>query len=99
MHKRTCGHRSKYKELLKQQTLVGLDVDNDLYSLGLHLHLEHGCKNPNDFDKYFRFAILEVTSPSNLSVKEYMWMHRLNTFQPNGINVDNPFGLPYLGQK
>ena len=59
------------------------------------MHLEHGCCDPGDFNKYLKFAILEVVSPSNIEVKEFKWMHRLNCFQPKGINVEYPFGLPY----
>ena len=100
MCNRVSGHRAMYKNILKrseENTLASLETDNDLYSLGLHLHLEHGCTNPNDFDRLFRFAILEVVNPSNINVKEFKWMHQLNSFQPIGINVEYPFGLPYLG--
>ena len=102
MHNRVSGHRHKYVEILKKYeegTLQTLDTNNDLYTLGLHLHLEHGCTHPRDFDRHFQFSILEVVNPSNINVKEYKWMHKLNSFQPVGINVEYPFGLPYLGQK
>jgi len=101
LHKRINGHRHMYKDILKkyeENNLSLLDTDNDLYTLGLHLHLEHGCTNPNDFDRLLKFAILEVVNPSNINVKEFKWMHQLNSFQPIGINVEYPFGLPYLGQ-
>ena len=102
MHSRVSGHRHKYVEILKkyeEDTLQTLDTNNDLYTLGLHLHLEHGCTHPRDFDRHFKFSILEVVNPSNINVKEYKWMHKLNSFQPLGIKVEYPFGLPYLGQK
>ena len=99
MHGRINGHRHLYHEILKHSgNLEDIDTSNDLYTLGLHLHLEHGCSNPQDFDKYFKFALLEVVNPSNIEVKECKWMHKLNCFQPIGINVEYPFGLPYLGQ-
>ena len=85
-------------EKIDSDTLDTLDMNNDLYSLGLHLHHDHGCVDPRDFDRHFQFAILEVVSPTNIEVKEFKWMHRLNCFQPVGINVEYPFGLPYLEQ-
>ena len=98
MHNRVSGHRYKFFEILRNSgNLDTIDSECDLYTLGLHLHLEHGCTDPKDFDRYFRFSILEVVSPSNINVKEFKWMHQLNTFQPIGINVEYPFGLPYLG--
>ncbi len=101
MHNRVNGHRHTYREVLEkseQNNIASLDTNNDLYTLGLHLHLEHGCVHPNDFDRHFKFSILEVVSPTNINVKEYKWMHNLNSFQPIGLNVEYPFGLPYLGQ-
>ena len=101
LHQRINGHRHSYMEILEKiesDSLDTLDTNNDLYSLGLHLHHDHGCVDPRDFDRHFQFAILEVVSPSNIEVKEFKWMHRLNCFQPVGINVEYPFGLPYLEQ-
>ena len=100
LHFRVNGHRHYYVIVLKKSetnSLESLDNSTDLYSLGLHLHLEHGCTDPSDFDRYISFAILEVVNPSNIEVKEFTWMHRLNSFQPVGINLEYPFGLPYLG--
>ena len=101
IHTRVCGHRHCYIEVLRKaesNSLESLDTSKDLYSLGLHLHLEHGCSDPLDFDKNIKFAILEVVNPSNIEVKEYNWMHQLNTFQPVGINTQYPFDLSYIGK-
>ena len=99
LHKRINGHRHLFREILKKAesgTLDSVDTSNDMFTLGLHLHQEHGCSNPTDFDYHLKFAILEVVNPSNIEVKEFKWMHRLNSFQPIGINIEYPFGLPYL---
>ena len=66
--------------------------------LGLHLHHDHGRTDPDAFDQVIKFGILEVVSPTEIEKKEYFWMHRLNTFQPVGINIEYPFGIPFLGQ-
>ena len=84
--------------ILKRSEENTLETDNDLnYSLGLYLHLEHRCTNPNDFDRLFKFAVLEDVNPSNINVKKFRWMHQLNSFQSIGINVKYPFKLPYSG--
>ena len=49
-------------------------------------------------EREYRFGILEVVTPTEIVKKEYLWMHRLNTFQPVGINIEYPFGIPFLGQ-
>ena len=74
------------------------DINKDLYQLGLHLHLEHGRTDPKAFDEFIKSGILEVVSPSEIEKTEFMWMHRLNTFQPVGINIEYPFGISFLGQ-
>ena len=102
MHKRVNGHRHAYKELIKSaasNTLQELDTTGDLFVLGLHLYFDHGLDDPNAFDKNIEFGILDVTNPTNIERKEYTWMHKLNTFQPVGINIEYPFGIPFLGLK
>ena len=101
MNLRINGHRHCYKEVLKKSaanTLQEEDKNNDMYSLGLHLHGDHGLSDPDAFDKNIKFGILEVVNPCDIDVKEYTWMHNLNSFQPAGINIEYPFGLPFLGQ-
>ena len=101
LHKRVNGHRDCYKEVLKQTAHTStkeIDKNSDLYTLGLHLHLDHGLTDPEAFDRHLKFGILGVVSPTEIDVKEYTWMHRLNTFQPVGINIEYPFGIPFLGQ-
>ena len=102
MHLRVNGHREIFKEILdraRNNTLQELDSNNDLYTLGLHLYFEHGITEENGFDRFVRFGLLEAVNPVDIEVKEYKWMHKLNTFQPVGINVEYPFGIPFLGQK
>ena len=101
LQKRTKGHRHCYRELLKKiddDNLQDIDTDSDLWMLGLHLHLDHGLTNPDAFDQHIKFGILDVVNPTEIEKKEYAWMHRINSFQPIGINIEYPFGIPYLGQ-
>ena len=94
---RINGHRSHYKEILRKTTEhEDVDFNSDLYQLGLHLHLDHGLTEPGAFDQFVKFGLLEVVNPNDIDKKEYKWMHKLNTFQPHGINVEYPFGIPYI---
>ena len=101
LNSRGNGHRNLYKEILKkaeENKLDEIDKSNDLYTLGLHLHLDHGLTDPNAFDDNISFGILEVVNPVDIEQKEFQWMHKLNTFYPLGLNVEYPFGIPHLGQ-
>ena len=94
LHCRMSGHRDNYYKVLRKDDDV--DVDSDDYSLGLHLANEHGCTDKEDFDKHYNVQILENCSPSALEKKEHMYIHKLNTLYPIGLNKINPFGLPIL---
>ena len=99
MHGRVSGHRHCYYDILKKVAAnEPPDFDSDLYSLGIHLHFEHGFTDPGAFNRYFKFGILEVVNPGDIEKKEFKWMHKLNSFQPHGINVEYPFGIPYIAK-
>ena len=83
---------------MEERTIDEVDTDSDLYMLCLHLYLEHGLTDLGAFDEHMKFGILDVVSPQDIIKKEYTWMHRLNTFQPEGMNIEYPFGIPLLGQ-
>ena len=99
LHVRTTGHRHHYNEILKKiakNEQVDFDTTSDLYSMGLHLYLDHGVTDPNGFEKNYKFGILEIVNPGEIEKKEFKWMHKVNSFQPHGINVEYPFGIPFL---
>ena len=102
---RTNQHRSAFYRVLsahKNGKLVksDLELDNesdDIYSLGMHIVIDHKLSEKGDFDKFYRVLILSSnSSPSSLEVKEHKFIHRLNSLRPNGINRANPFSIPPL---
>ena len=62
----------------------------------MHLFLDHGITDPDGFEKNYKFGILENVAPGEIEKKEFKWMHKVNSFQPRGINVEYPFGIPFL---
>ena len=93
------GHRAKYikygKQRAKGVVMNVSDLDDD-YTLGIHLHDVHNIDDPEGFDKYFRFTILENCNPRDLPKKEHLWIQKMRSVYPHGLNLNSPFGLPLL---
>ena len=94
LRKRISEHRAKYYELLKGKISPNT-IDNDEFSLGLHL-VDHGFNKREDFNENFNVSIIDNASPRTLEVRENKFIHLLKTLRPLGINTVNPFGLPLL---
>ena len=95
LNKRINGHRQGFTKLVAKGIMNEKLCDSeDTFSLGIHLLQEHGVVS--NFNHHFTFHILEHVSPSQLEKKEHLWIHKLNTLYPYGINRSNPFGLPVL---
>ena len=60
----------------------------------LHLYNEHGILA--DFDDCYTFHVLDHVSPKQMEKAEHLWIHRLNTLFPSGLNRSNPFSIPIL---
>ena len=96
---RNNGHRAKFIKYGKQKKKgVKFNINDldDEYSLGIHLHDEHKIIKPEGFDEHYKFTILENCSPRDLSTKEHLWIQKLRTVYPHGLNLKSPYGLPLL---
>ena len=80
-----------------QGKLVNSDLEldkesDDIYSLGMHIVIDHNLSEKGDFDKFYRVLILPSnSSPSSLEVKEHKFIHRLNSLRPSEINRAKSF--------
>ena len=94
LNSRISGHRGKYYDCLQYNgDRLDLDVDDD-HALGLHLYLQHGLRDPRGFNESYSFTVLERCNPRNLDLKEHLWIQRLKTVKPYGLNSHDPFGFP-----
>ena len=96
---RNNGHRAKFvrygKQIAKGVKMSVSDLDDE-YTLGIHLHDDHKIKDKLGFDNNFKFTILENCSPKDLPKKEHMWIQKMRSIYPFGLNLNSPFGLPLL---
>ena len=86
-------HRRYFYQIIDNKPFK---LDNDDFALGSHLYHDHCCRDRTDFNKFYRISILEICSPNTIDVKEHLYIHKLNSLTPNGINVSNPLAIPML---
>lgn len=100
LHERVTEHRANFYKILNDPSLKHSDEylreDSDTYSLGAHLVDEHGITNRPDFDLSYTVFILKNSSPRSLEVNEHLFIQKLRTLKPHGINSCDPFGMPLL---
>ena len=98
-HKRINGHRNYQKKYSQNQNIVNDNSsieEKDNYSLATHLHKEHGIIGCTSLDDNYFFTILETYPLKSLDVKEHLWIQKMKTVTPHGINLKSPLGLPLL---
>ena len=97
----TTNHDNNFKmPILERIMISGLDGTsitpvnrkNLDQVLGLHLHDK---TDQNAFYDTIKFGILDVVNPTKIDKKEYIWRHRLNTFQPVG-RINTEYLLEFL---
>ena len=94
-NKRVNGHRQGLNNVVcKGLNFVNSPDSDDIFCLGMHLFHEHGITS--NFNDHFTFHVLEHVSPLQMEKSEHLWIHKLKTLFPNGLNTNNPFGLPIL---
>ena len=97
-HKRINGHRDSLVKYVKNQNIINSITnleEKDMYSLAIHLHKENNVLVRTELDNY-EITILEKCTPSNLDTKEHLWIQKLKTLPPFGLNMYSPLGFPLL---
>ena len=95
-HKRVNGHRNCLKQYVNSHGPAAPTPENDKFTLAWHLHKEHNIQSLTGLDDYFEFTILEKCTPKNLDLKEHLWIQKLRTITPHGLNLYSPLGIPLL---
>ena len=105
LHKRLNEHQTSYSSLLKKckkgrfrgkgtfENPINLDIElDDEQILGAHLMFEHGLFEKNSFDKNYEVNILAHVNPTTMRRTEQMFIQKLNTLFPYGLNQCNSVG-------
>ena len=95
-HCRLNGHRDCLKQYVNSHVDIDSSQDKDKFSLAWHLDKEHNIRSLSGLDDHFEFTILEKCTPKNLELKEHLWIQKLRTITPYGLNLYSPLGIPLL---
>ena len=88
LQKRISGHRTFVNKL---DDLEDMDVSDDA-ALAHHLKQDHNFDTIRQFNASYKFTILE-NNPYSLDKSERMWVNRLVSMRPFGLNVEKPGGV------
>ena len=89
LHKRVNGHRTaKIEPGQTKETLT------DDQALAAHCLFDH--KNEVEFNKLYKIFIIKVVNPNELLSTEQFLANKYKSFEPTGLNIGNPIGLPML---
>ena len=88
LRNRMNGHRSKFYDVLRQSATgrVTMGVVDDEQIVGAHLVHDHQLKSQKDFNKSYKVFILAYSDPSSLRRTEQLWIDKLKTLRPFGLN-------------
>ena len=90
-------HRAKFYECIRHSgKLKSQHLRDDDHLLGQHIYSDHGMHHKDSFNEAYSFTILETVSPNDIDVKEHLWVQKLQTVAPYGLNSHDPFGIPLL---
>jgi hypothetical protein len=75
------------------QNPIDLDIElDDEQILGAHLIFEHGLTKKNSFNENYEVNILAHVNPTSIRRTEQLFIQKLNTLFPYGLNQCNSVG-------
>ena len=98
-HKRINVHRNDMKKYMVDPRILNNNSDlsdKDRYSLAMHLHCDHNIISINGLDVHYKFTILEKCTPKSLDVNEHLWIQKMKSLTPFGLNLNSPLGFPLI---
>ena len=98
-NRRVNGHRDSLKHYIANPNVINTDSDlleKDRYTLAIHLDVVHGIRTVTGLDDNYKFTILEKCSPRSLDVKEHLWIQKIASLVPFGLNINSPLGFPLI---
>ena len=93
LRSRANGHRSKFYGILKSSPAgKSNQVFDDEQIVGAHLVHDHGLKDKKAFNRSYRLFVLAYCNPVCLRTTEQLWIDKLKTLHPFGLNQKSSVG-------
>jgi len=90
-------HRARFYDCIKYSgKLKPQHMNEDEHLLGQHIYSDHGMHHKDSFNEAYTLTILETVGPNDIDVKEHLWVQKLQTVAPYGLNSHDPFGILLL---
>ena len=86
---RISGHRT---HISREKDDEDSEEDKDDAALANHLIKDHNLKTPELFNKCYSFSVVQE-NPSDIDRAEQIWVNRLVTMRPLGLNIEKPCGV------
>ena len=93
LRSRANGHRSKFYGVLKSSRAgKSNQVFDDEQIVGAHLVHDHDLKDKKAFNRSYRLFVLAYCNPVCLRTTEQLWIDKLKTLHPFGLNQKSSVG-------
>ena len=82
------GKDKEKESTISEDRFVHLDEG----TLADHAISKHDAKTSQDFNALYKVSILQI-NPHDMDAAEQIWIHKLCTMTPFGLNIDKPRGV------
>ena len=95
LRQRINGHRSwmnkeKDKDVVESEDRFRRE---DEAVCANHIKTSHGCKTTSEFNSVYKFSVLTLNPAAGLDKAEQLWISKMVTMVPHGLNIDKPCGV------
>ena len=95
LRQRINGHRSWMNKEKDNDAVESQDrfKREDEAVCANHIKISHGCHTASEFNSVYKFTVLTLNPAAGLDKAEQLWISKMVTMAPFGLNIDKPCGV------